>query len=342
MKSSKYARQMMLFAGLLPMVISCGGPRQETIKVQPIEIVASFPGEELSGQSVFLNGALYFAHDDQRTFFISNTREGNILRFDAEGNYVETIGRKGQGPGELSYINDIMVIDDEIAVQDIGNHKIQFFSKEGKPRDSFRTFKTYRGMAYDKKRGLIYAAPMLSRPDEELVDVLDLNGKLIRSFGKPLEFERKWTQLNMVNLSLTDGDELLLAFVFFPIIRKYSQEGNLLTEKHIDYGPWREKEANNIAAYKDSLASAINPSFYAVMNAIRNWKRRLFILSLLPERTILELDAALRVKSVYLDANRSDYFAVDFIVSEDEGGLKFYVLQVMPENVVDVFGYKKY
>jgi hypothetical protein len=61
--------------------------------------------------------------------------EGMIFKFDREGNFIRSFGRKGQGPGELqgrNYVSLTIRVDniDNIAVSDFGN-KLVFFDKEG-------------------------------------------------------------------------------------------------------------------------------------------------------------------------------------------------------------------
>ena len=123
-----------------------------------------------------------------------------------------------------------------------------------------------------------------------------------------------------------------------PIIRKYSQEGELLLEKRINYGGLVEKEKVNLKNYKESLNQQTNPSFYYVINAMRLLNKNLFLMSLYPNKTILELDSSLSVRNIYIDNNRSDYFARDFVIRKSERGLEFYVLQIIPDNRVDIFG----
>jgi len=59
-------------------------------------------------------------------------REYLIFTFDENGNFVNSLGRMGKGPGEVEFISNLTVIhQDEIAVTDYGNKKFIVFGKNG-------------------------------------------------------------------------------------------------------------------------------------------------------------------------------------------------------------------
>ena len=70
------------------------------------------------------NGNIYFA---------SSSNQINCLyKFDKEGNFIKSFGRKGQGPGEIQ-ITRLFGIDNEdrLIVQDHNNRKVLFFETDG-------------------------------------------------------------------------------------------------------------------------------------------------------------------------------------------------------------------
>jgi len=71
------------------------------VRTETIQEIGSFPSEDAAPASVFLNRSLYMDKDLAGNIYISNSREGNIYCFNSDGDYSSTIGRKGQGPGEL-------------------------------------------------------------------------------------------------------------------------------------------------------------------------------------------------------------------------------------------------
>jgi len=314
-------------------------PRQvDTIR---LELVLSFPSEGQAGPDTFLYGATYFDQNRKGDIYVSNTKEGNVLCFDPTGRLLAKFGRKGKGPGELSYITNIIAEDDFILVNDLGNRKFQLFDTAGQPRNALKVYSTYNRIVFDKNTSLIFAARMINSPDEKLIDAISLKGDLVRSFGAPMKFDKKLTLLNDVNLAFGPQGNLLVAFSMFPIIRVYSKEGTLLRELHIDWEAMRSKERENLARYKASLHNTSNPYFFRVINAIRTLDNRVYLLSL-PTKSVLELNADLSINRGFFDVQSSDpdYFANDFIPNQTTSGMIFYVLQSLPDNIVDVFGQK--
>jgi hypothetical protein len=179
---------------------------------------------------------------------------------------------------------------------------------------------------------------MLSgNPKENLLDVLGFDGKVLASFGIPIEYKYKMSTLNSAHVAIMDNGELILGFEFHPIIRRYSPKGKLLAEHRMEYEPAVAKGKENIASYRKSLAKRTNPAFYMITNCLRVDRNRVFILSIHPGITIMEYDSNLRLKNVYVGETEKDFYANDFIINEVGGRLFFYLLQVIPENVVRVY-----
>jgi hypothetical protein len=94
--------------------------------------------EELSigqteGDENYMLGALvYFNIDEQGNFYVTDFDKKCILKYDQAGEYVRTIGRQGQGPGEFQGPS-IARFDKEgnIYVTDLANRRISFFSQQG-------------------------------------------------------------------------------------------------------------------------------------------------------------------------------------------------------------------
>ena len=85
-------------------------------------------------------GNLYFFYAD---------KEGNLIfKFDPQGNYLNSFGTKGQGPGEMQWIVWTGIdSQDNLIVSDNGNRKILVFSNDGSLVKEIR---------YPSKVGLLY------------------------------------------------------------------------------------------------------------------------------------------------------------------------------------------
>lgn len=82
------------------------------------------------------------AVDDQGRMFICDYRQANVKVFDTSGIYLYTIGKEGQGPEEFSRPSGVAITaENQLAVDDMGNKTIKFFTLEGNYVKSFSTAK---------------------------------------------------------------------------------------------------------------------------------------------------------------------------------------------------------
>lgn len=76
--------------------------------------------------------------DNQNNIYVAQQDQSTIKVFNRKGHFIKSIGRKGQGPGEMQNIISMMINnDDELIVVDALNHRITKFINMGKD------FKTY-------------------------------------------------------------------------------------------------------------------------------------------------------------------------------------------------------
>jgi len=74
----------------------------------------------------------FIAVDEQENIYALDIKEHNIKVFDRDGGYLRTIGKKGQGPGELNTpVGLILTPEKELMVEDALNRRLSFFSREG-------------------------------------------------------------------------------------------------------------------------------------------------------------------------------------------------------------------
>ena len=71
--------------------------------------------------------------DKYGSIYILDMRNHRIQKFDNDGNYLLTIGREGEGPGEFRNAFDITINDHGgLIVPDSGNRRLSVFSGDGK------------------------------------------------------------------------------------------------------------------------------------------------------------------------------------------------------------------
>ena len=74
----------------------------------------------------------YIVVDDEENLYVLDYKSHNIKVFDSEGTYTRTIGKQGQGPGELNTPGGLQIMPDgTLLVEDTLNRRLAFYKLDG-------------------------------------------------------------------------------------------------------------------------------------------------------------------------------------------------------------------
>jgi hypothetical protein len=88
-------------------------------------------GDESMPAGVFFEAPIGITSDDEGNVYICDAKANNIKKFDAQGKYLATIGKAGQGPGDFSMPYQIVYSNNLIVVLDLGNRRLCAMSPDG-------------------------------------------------------------------------------------------------------------------------------------------------------------------------------------------------------------------
>ena len=98
----------------------------------------SIGGEDESGNIILYQPSRY-AVDGFGNIFISDRQESVIKKFDLDGRYLNTIGAKGEGPGEFQNITAISILPGRrLIVLDWRARRTSIFSADGEYESSYK------------------------------------------------------------------------------------------------------------------------------------------------------------------------------------------------------------
>ncbi|MDH5466710.1 MAG: 6-bladed beta-propeller, partial [Candidatus Aminicenantes bacterium] len=108
---------------------------------------------EVEGDENYLFGQnIFFNTDEDGNFYVSDLNNHRILKYDADGKHLLTIGREGQGPGEFGSLSLIRFDKDKnIYTNDAINNRVSFFDKEGKYLKQVRMTERYPQLIINSK-----------------------------------------------------------------------------------------------------------------------------------------------------------------------------------------------
>lgn len=193
-------------------------------------------------------------------------RSGNVYVFDDGNSRIVKLDGRGRfvtefGAIERAGLNDSIAVDEDenVYVSDPGTPKVAIFSSDGTFQRSFRVPFPMTSIAVNRKRE-IFLTPDTARPSE-LIYVFSETGKFLRRFGERLINSPGSLARNMnIAVAACDAnDNLFVAFRSWPIIRKYSPDGKLISESQftipselIDESQRKNYSLEFFAKYPDS------------------------------------------------------------------------------------------
>ncbi len=137
--------------------------------------------------------------------------------------------------------------------------------------------------------------------------------------------------LNSRSLAFNEKGELFVAFMYFPIIRKYSSGGKLLAEYRIESPIMKAKEEYNLKMIGEGIADMTQRAGYkALIVSMKAFGDKLYLLSHYPRLEITEMDDEGNRTATYWMDFKEVYEANDFAVQEIRGEKKFCVSHSYP------------
>ena len=124
--------------------------------------------------------------DDLGNIFVGDMSNFRIQKFDKNGNYLQTIGTQGQGPGEFERPTKIRIdtTTGNIYVKD-GTYDIEIFDKQGNPIKGFKIEKSFSDFSLDEDGNIIGIFRTLSESSQtNSVCKIDSVGKIYETYAE--------------------------------------------------------------------------------------------------------------------------------------------------------------
>jgi len=112
--------------GGVPVTVNQGGPTEWLIS--PVLTLGGFGASEESQAFGRINSVVA---DREGNLYIADVLRDEVLVFSQNGDFLRTIGRQGQGPGEFRNPQSLALLGDTLAVSDRGNLRIGLFDTQG-------------------------------------------------------------------------------------------------------------------------------------------------------------------------------------------------------------------
>ena len=193
-----------------------------------LKFVRQFGETDSENEDLWFAQPLDLVVDSQGSVFILDMGMNNIKKYDVNGNYSKTIGRKGQGPGEFQNIMKMEIdSEDNIYIVDIYG-RVQIFDLDGNYQNEFRmqNFTIFFKMLNSKQ---LVINNILSDDNKNLLHLTDTAGDIQNSFCEMKDFHdaRGLRYLNGIIFCKDQLNNFYVSFRSQNRIEKYNSEGEL-------------------------------------------------------------------------------------------------------------------
>jgi WD40 repeat protein len=156
----------------------------------------SIGGEDDRGNIVLFRPSRFIV-DQNENIYITDSQDQVIKIFDPDGNYMQTIGAKGEGPGEFSFISDQTFLPDgRLLVMDSRSRRISIFHSSGEFLESYQWKKQLGWLQFVTDSSCIISEYIFEGDDplegrKLYIKEYDFRGNEICSFGEFISPEMK-------------------------------------------------------------------------------------------------------------------------------------------------------
>jgi len=208
-----------------------------------IEYVKNIGNIESLNENVLFYMPADIAFDNKDNIYILDSGNHRIQKFDANGKYLATFGRQGEGPGEFQYPMSLDINSEGyLYISDPQNQRIQILKPNGAEFTTIPMHETPAGKSKLFRSGQMLMAEgqgfiSFGTEDEgknkelpKLLKVLDSEGKVSIDFGDKRDYKDFLLNRmgNQIHFAIDKNDFIYIAFDYQNRIEKYSPEGKLL------------------------------------------------------------------------------------------------------------------
>ncbi|MGD8536731.1 MAG: 6-bladed beta-propeller [Candidatus Aminicenantes bacterium] len=220
-------------------------------------------GEVEGDENYMFGSGIVFNTDDEGNFYVADSDNHRIQKYDPEGKYLLTIGREGQGPGEFrSFSLPRFDKDNHLYIVDGSSRRISFFDKNGQYLRQIRLQDRYMNFNINSK-GLIVAYKWQMAQEENAMRQILLYGLFDDKFNIIVEFFKDIIETPMPTGMDASSIAESLAKSYSSLAFK-PQARIMLADNDFIYFGYPEKFEINIYSPEGKLAKKINRDYDSI------------------------------------------------------------------------------
>lgn len=227
-----------------------------------LEYVKNIGDLESDDENVLFYMPADIAVDEEGNVYVLDSGNHRIQKFDPQGNYLASFGRRGQGPGEFQYPQSIDIgAQGLMYVSDSGNQKIQILKPDGALEKEIKKTDAAPGIVRVRSDRMIMGQGAsvfsfgMNRMEEEqelpkLIKLLDMEAEVQKEFGDQKDYKDMLVNRigNRYHFAVDKESNVYVSFDYQNRIEKYSPEGKLLwrADRKLNYDVSTPKAKGNV------------------------------------------------------------------------------------------------
>ncbi|MBM3310390.1 MAG: hypothetical protein FJY80_02665 [Candidatus Aminicenantes bacterium] len=214
-----------------------------------LELVRTIGGLEEKDPNLAFNAPYDVAVDSAGRIYVLDTGNNRIQKLGPDGAFLQTIGRPGQGPGDLQGPFSLDIDEQDLLyVAEARNLRLQILDPAGKllRQVKFETFGIFRVRRLPSglivRGGGLNLRALREKPKKlpALLDLIDLDGKVKKSFGEAMDYKDALVNSTANNYELdADGQgNIYISFWHQNRVDKYALDGTPVwrADRPLNYG----------------------------------------------------------------------------------------------------------
>lgn len=192
-----------------------------------LELIRIWGCEGVDDENFIFRNPIDMKINENGLIHILDSRNNNVKIFNTRGEYLKTIGTKGQGPGDLLNPSSMdLDKNGNIVIADYGNYRVQIYDLKGKYLKSFKTSGgSPSDIAISHNNEIATFSHQESFISRKLISIYNLKGNVIRKIGKAYDKTKSPADYESIYFVMDKDDNIYITFYATPLFQKYSYEG---------------------------------------------------------------------------------------------------------------------
>jgi hypothetical protein len=194
-----------------------------------LTLIRVWGDDEVDDENQFLRFPQDIKISNDNLVYILDSGNHRVQVFDLSGNFKRTIGRRGQGPGDLLSPSCFCLDNDNnLIVADTSNHRIQAFNCKGKYLYSYRLKGLIERIELTGDNHIAIFCYTDSFMSKKLVSIYDFKGNLVKRMGNHIDINKPMSEFGTLFFDCDKNGNIIISYAGVPLYQKYSYQGKSL------------------------------------------------------------------------------------------------------------------